>query len=57
MIESNLVEGNQKLGTDASKLEYGKSITDACIDWETTTKVLRELAAAVKKARTQKTNP
>ncbi|DBA02966.1 TPA: hypothetical protein N0F65_003154 [Lagenidium giganteum] len=47
MIESNIVEGNQKLGDDPSKLEYGKSITDACIDWDDTVMVLRELAAAV----------
>lgn len=36
MIESNLIEGNQKLGSDPSALVYGQSITDACINWETT---------------------
>ncbi len=33
MIESFILEGNQKITLD---LEYGLSITDACIDWETT---------------------
>lgn len=36
MIESNLHEGNQPLQKDRSKLKYGVSITDACINWETT---------------------
>jgi 3-deoxy-7-phosphoheptulonate synthase len=36
MLESNLREGNQKLTEDLSKLEYGVSITDECISWETT---------------------
>lgn len=36
MLESNLFEGNQPLGEDASKLKYGISITDECISWETT---------------------
>ncbi len=44
MIESNLGWGNQSLGKDAEDLEYGVSITDACIDWETTEKSLREMS-------------
>lgn len=49
MIESNLYEGNQKVTESGSKdLKYGVSITDACIDWETTETVLRNLADAVK---------
>lgn len=36
MIESNLNAGNQPLPADRSKLAYGVSITDACIDWNTT---------------------
>lgn len=44
MLESHLKAGNQKLGDDKSKLEYGKSITDGCINWETTEKCLRQLA-------------
>ncbi|MEM7385192.1 MAG: 3-deoxy-7-phosphoheptulonate synthase [Verrucomicrobiota bacterium] len=46
MLESHLVEGNQKIG-DGTNLEYGKSITDACMNWETTTQVLDRLAGAV----------
>ena len=42
MIESNIGPGNQKLTPDRSNLAYGVSITDACIDWETTEKLLTE---------------
>jgi len=42
MLESNIGAGNQKLAEDLSELEYGVSITDACIDWETTETILRE---------------
>ena len=44
MLESNLLAGNQSLGKDKSTLEYGKSITDGCIDWETTERTLLNLA-------------
>jgi len=36
MVESNLTPGKQNLGDDPSQLEYGVSITDACIGWEET---------------------
>jgi 3-deoxy-7-phosphoheptulonate synthase len=42
MLESNLAEGNQKLGDDPSKLKYGVSITDSCIGWEETENLLLE---------------
>lgn len=42
MIESNLKSGNQKFPQPKEALEYGVSITDGCIDWETTEKILRE---------------
>ncbi|MFT4175275.1 MAG: 3-deoxy-7-phosphoheptulonate synthase [Luteolibacter sp.] len=51
MIESNLVAGNQKLVPDLSKLTYGQSVTDACIDWDTTVDVLDEFAAAIRSRR------
>ena len=51
MIESNLVEGNQKLGTDISTLVRGQSITDGCISWENTIPVLDQFAAAVRARR------
>ncbi len=50
MIESNLVEGNQKLG-DLKDLTYGQSITDACLGWDETVDVLDILADAVRKRR------
>jgi 3-deoxy-7-phosphoheptulonate synthase len=54
MIESHLNEGAQKFTPgkdDPSKLEYGKSITDACINWEDSVNVLQGLALAVKNRR------
>ena len=50
MLESFLVEGRQDL-KDRRTLVYGQSITDACLSWETTVPVLRELAAAVRARR------
>jgi 3-deoxy-7-phosphoheptulonate synthase len=43
MLESNLFEGNQKLGNPAD-LRYGVSITDACLGWDATADGLREAA-------------
>ncbi|WP_339068523.1 3-deoxy-7-phosphoheptulonate synthase [Teredinibacter turnerae] len=40
MIESNLGPGNQKIPEDLSQLTYGVSVTDACVDWDTTEKML-----------------
>ena len=52
MIESNLVAGRQDLDQrDPSTLEYGKSVTDACVDPETTEALLAELAAASRARR------
>ncbi|MFM8684779.1 MAG: 3-deoxy-7-phosphoheptulonate synthase, partial [Chthoniobacterales bacterium] len=46
MLESNLEEGNQGVNSDRGKLRYGVSVTDACIDWKTTEKLLRAAAAS-----------
>lgn len=43
MIESNLGWGSQSIPSDLSKLEYGVSVTDACIDWSSTEALLRDL--------------
>jgi 3-deoxy-7-phosphoheptulonate synthase len=52
MIESHLNEGRQNLTRENYKnLEYGKSITDACIDWPDTIKVLETLASGVRARR------
>ena len=50
MIESNLKAGKQAL-EDAASLEYGLSVTDACISWEMTEPVLESLAEAVRQRR------
>jgi 3-deoxy-7-phosphoheptulonate synthase len=50
MIESNLVAGAQKLAP-GKPLLYGQSITDGCIDWAETHKLLAELAGAVRARR------
>ena len=50
MIESHLVEGRQDL-VAGCELTYGQSITDACIGWDDTEKVLRQLAQAVETRR------
>jgi len=41
MLESNIHFGAQNLGTDPATLQYGVSITDACMDWEMTEELLR----------------
>ncbi|ACS84967.1 3-deoxy-7-phosphoheptulonate synthase AroG [Musicola paradisiaca] len=50
MVESHLVEGNQNLD-GGEPLVYGKSVTDACIGWDDTETLLRQLAAAVRQRR------
>ena len=49
MVESHLEEGNQKI---SENMVYGKSVTDACVSWETTETILSNLADAVKIRRT-----
>ena len=52
MIESNINEGAQKVPPEGkSGLKYGVSITDACINWESTEQVLERLAVAVRQRR------
>jgi len=50
MIESHLVAGRQEV-LSGEALQYGQSITDACIDIDTTEKMIAELAAAVRNRR------
>ncbi|MEX2580962.1 MAG: 3-deoxy-7-phosphoheptulonate synthase [Verrucomicrobiales bacterium] len=49
MLESNLVEGNQKILENRSEMTWGQSVTDPCIGWETTERIIR--AAAEKLGR------
>lgn len=53
MLESHLVAGKQPLG-DPTSLVRGQSVTDACIDLDTTAAVLDQLASAVRQRRTSR---
>jgi 3-deoxy-7-phosphoheptulonate synthase len=44
MIESHLFAGNQKLSSNPEEMDYGVSVTDACVDWETTEASLLAMA-------------
>jgi len=44
MLESYLEWGAQNINPDPDKMEYGVSVTDPCIDWDTTERLLREAA-------------
>ena len=48
MVESNLGWGNQSIPKDLCNLKYGVSVTDACIDWDSTEKTLRSMHAKLK---------
>lgn len=56
MIESNLVAGNQSIPEDLTQLKYGCSVTDACVDWETTEKMLREAAGLLREVLPHRNN-
>lgn len=44
MLESNLFEGNQKIGGGWGEMKYGVSVTDSCISWNDTKKIILEAA-------------
>ncbi|MDP1610575.1 MAG: 3-deoxy-7-phosphoheptulonate synthase [Sulfuritalea sp.] len=48
MIESFIEAGNQPIPSDLSHLKYGCSVTDACVDWATTEKMIRDADAALR---------
>lgn len=48
MLESHLKAGNQSIPEDLSQLEYGVSVTDGCIDWDTTESAIRNMRDMVK---------
>ncbi|MCW8908248.1 MAG: 3-deoxy-7-phosphoheptulonate synthase, partial [Sedimenticola sp.] len=50
MLESNLEFGNQSIPADLKDLKYGVSVTDACIDWDTTDTLLHDMARKLKEA-------
>jgi 3-deoxy-7-phosphoheptulonate synthase len=47
MLESNINEGNQKITENLDELKYGVSLTDACINWETTKDLLMNLRSTL----------
>ncbi|MDY4279719.1 MAG: 3-deoxy-7-phosphoheptulonate synthase [[Pasteurella] mairii] len=49
MLESNLNAGNQSAEQPVCDMKYGVSITDACIDWQTTEQLLRKISDELKK--------
>jgi len=51
MLESNLNEGNQKMSSDLSSLKRGVSITDSCLNWEDSERILREGAERLRKLK------
>ncbi|MFV5214120.1 3-deoxy-7-phosphoheptulonate synthase [Azonexus caeni] len=48
MIESNIEAGNQPIPADLSQLKYGCSVTDGCVGWDTTEKMLRDAAVLLR---------
>jgi 3-deoxy-7-phosphoheptulonate synthase len=55
MVESHLIAGRQDL-VPGKELTYGQSITDGCIDWDSSLQVLDGLAEAVRKRRLANTD-
>ena len=48
MVESNLQAGNQSIPDNLEDLKYGVSVTDGCIDWDSTERCLREMREKIK---------
>ena len=57
MVESHINSGNQKVPSDLSDLKYGVSITDACVDWETTEEMIRGLRNSIKEVIAERLAP
>lgn len=51
MLESNLFEGSQKIPSDLSLLKYGVSVTDGCIGWEETERIVNNAADILRDAK------
>lgn len=56
MLESNLLAGNQRIADSRRLLDYGRSITDPCIDWKTTEAVIRSAAQSLQTALEKRAN-
>ncbi len=48
MVESNIVSGKQAIPQDLSQLKYGCSVTDGCVGWDTTAKMIRDADALLR---------
>jgi 3-deoxy-7-phosphoheptulonate synthase len=55
MLESNLEAGNQPIPADLSRLRYGVSVTDACMDWNDTERAIRSLRDKLRDVLPQRT--
>ncbi len=55
MLESNLEAGNQPIPADLSRLRYGVSVTDACMDWNDTERAIRSLRSKLRDVLPQRT--
>lgn len=54
MLESNLAHGNQSIPKNLEELRYGVSVTDACIDWDTTEKTILHMRDRLKEPLKQR---
>lgn len=54
MVESNINAGSQSIPANLCDLKYGVSVTDACIDWETTEKTIRKMRDSIKNSLAQR---
>lgn len=54
MVESNIEGGNQPIPEDLSKLKYGCSVTDPCIDWPATETIIRKARDVLKEILPQR---
>src|SRR5690554_3475210 len=55
MVESNIGAGSQSIPLNLSDLKYGVSVTDACIDWETTEIAIRKMRDTIKESLKKRT--
>jgi len=56
MLESNIEGGSQPIPADLSKLKYGCSVTDPCIDWRSTETAIRKAREQLKDVLPQRGN-
>jgi 3-deoxy-7-phosphoheptulonate synthase len=56
MIESNIEAGNQPIPADISQLKYGCSVTDACVNWDTTESMIRDAAVLLRDVLPERLN-